>query len=202
MLMTGPDVQKAGDATERLAGVEAAAGRQSGPAPVERWNPPFCGDLDMRIAADGTWHYMGSPITRARMVRLFSTVLRRDEDGRTYLVTPTERFAITVDDAPFLAVRMSVAGRGRDQAVSFETNVDDEVTVDEAHPLRFERQGDGDGLKPYVMVRGRLEALVTRALAFDLVEVAVAEEVDGAPWLGVWSRGWFHPMAPSAGLEA
>ena len=200
--MTGPDVQKAGDASENLAGVEAAAGRQSGPAPVERWNPPFCGDLDMRIAADGTWYYMGSPIRRARMVRLFSTVLRRDEDGRTYLVTPTERFAIMVDDAPFLAVRMSVAGRGRDQAVSFETNVDDEVTVDEAHPLRFERQGDGDGLKPYVLVRGRLEALVTRALAFDLVDIAVAEEVDGTSWLGVWSGGRFHPMAPSAGLEA
>jgi hypothetical protein len=145
---------------------------------------------------------MGSPITRPAMVRLFSTVLRRDEDGRTYMVTPAERFAITVDDAPFLAVRMRVDGEGRSRKVTFDTNVDDEVTVDEAHPLRFAHEAHGDGLKPYVLVRGRLEALVTRALAFDLIALAVEEERDGAPWLGVWSGGKFHAMAPSAGLEA
>jgi uncharacterized protein len=198
MSMTGPEVQKAGKTTGRLAGVEAAAARQRGPAPVERWNPPFLGDLDMRIAADGTWFYMGSPITRARMVRLFSSVLRRDEDGRTYLVTPAERFAITVDDAPFLAVRMAVSGAGREQSVSFETNVDDEVTVDEAHPLRFERQVDGDGLKPYVLVRGRLEALVNRPIFYDLVEKGTVEQRDGEDWYGVWSSSRFWPMARAA----
>lgn len=156
----------------------------------------------MRIAADGTWHYMGSPIARPAMVRLFSTVLRRDADGRTYMVTPAERFAITVDDAPFLAVRMKVDGEGMRQNVTFETNVDDEVTVDEAHPLRFAHEAHGDGLKPYVLVRGRLEALVIRALAFDLIALAAELERDGVPWLGVWSGGTFHPMAPSAGLEA
>ena len=200
--MTGSEIQKDSEISRRLAEVEETARNQRGPAPVERWNPPFRGELDMRIAADGTWYYMGSPITRERMVRLFSTVLRRDEDGRTYLVTPAERFAITVDDSPFLAVRMRVDGEGRNQTVSFQTNVDDEVTVDEAHPLRFEREARGDGLKPYVLVRGRLEALVTRALAFDLIDLAVEEEADGEPWLGVWSGGRFHAMAPSAAVEA
>lgn len=199
--MKGSEIQKDGERSGQLAGVEATARRQCGPAPVEHWNPPFRGELDMRIAADGTWYYMGSPITRERMVRLFSSVLRRDEDGRTYLVTPAERFAITVEDSPFLAVRMKVDGRGRDQVVTFETNVEDEVTVDEAHPLRFESGPGGNGLKPYVLVRGRLEALVTRALTFDLVDLAVEEETGGGPWLGVWSCRRFHPMAPSASLK-
>jgi hypothetical protein len=200
MLMTGPEIQKDGDVSPKLAGVEAAARRQRCPAPVERWNPPFRGELDMRIAADGTWHYMGSPITRPAMVRLFSTVLRRDEDGRTYMVTPAERFAITVDDAPFLAVRMRVDGEGRSRKVTFDTNVDDEVTVDEAHPLRFAHEAHGDGLKPYVLVRGRLEALVARPVMYELVEHGEEIEIDGRTMFAVRSNGAVFPVMPAETL--
>ena len=117
------------------------------------WNPPFCGDIDMRIAADGTWFYMNSPIGRKPLVQLFSSVLRHDDDGKFYLVTPVEKCGIRVDDAPFTAVRMTVAGEGTGQIIRFETNVDDEVTVDAAHPLRFATETGTRGLKPYVLVR-------------------------------------------------
>lgn len=187
-----------------LAGIEAGARRAAarGPAPVHLWNPPFCGDLDMRIAADGTWYYLGTPIGRKPLVRLFASVLRRDEDGRTYLVTPVEKVGITVDDAPFVAVAMHVAGAGRDRIISFRTNVDDEVTVDRDHPLRFASEAGTGGLKPYVLVRGRLEALVSRAVFYDLVRLATHEEVDGGSWFGVWSSGDFYAMSPSAALSA
>jgi hypothetical protein len=185
---------------EALISRAARAGK--GPAPVERWNPAFCGDLDMEIRQDGTWFYQGTPIGRMPLVQLFSSVLRKDADGRTYLVTPVERVGIRVADAPFIAVEMDVCGTGDGQVITFRTNVGDVVEAGPDHPLRFVDEDATGGLKPYVLVRGRLEALVTRALAFDLVEVAVAEEVDGTPWLGVWSGGRFHPMAPSAGLEA
>ncbi|ESR23160.1 DUF1285 domain-containing protein [Lutibaculum baratangense] len=177
-----------------LAALEAAAreaGRRGAP-PVERWNPDYCGDLDIRIAADGSWHYLGTPIGRQRLVRLFASVLRRDEDGRTYLVTPVEKIGITVDDAPFLAVEMAVEGEGKAQSVSFRTNVDDVVTVSADHPLRFVAEPGTGGIKPYVLVRGRLEALVTRALLYDLAELAVEAEGHGGP--GIWSEGAFFPM--------
>jgi hypothetical protein len=187
------------DAGNPLKGLAAA--RQAGAKPpVHLWNPPFCGDIDMRIAADGTWFYLNSPIGRKPLAQLFASVLRREEDGRYYLVTPVEKVGIRVDDAPFAAVRMSVSGAGRAQAIRFETNVDDEVTVDAAHPLRFaEEQGTG-GLKPYVLVRPGLEALVSRALFYDLAAAGTVE--DG--WFGVWSSGVFFPMQRAAeiGLPA
>lgn len=166
-----------------------AGGR--GPAPVEQWNPPYCGDIGLAISRDGEWHYQGSPIRRVAMVKLFARVLRRDADGRFYLVTPAEKVDIAVEDAPFLAVEMQVAGTGSAQALLFRSNVDDVVRCGPEHPLRFVEADPGSGLKPYVLVRGRLEALVTRALVYDLVELAT-EGPDGG--LGIWSDGAFFPL--------
>lgn len=160
-----------------------------GPAPVERWNPPYCGDIGLAISRDGQWHYQGSAIARPAMVKLFARVLRRDEDGRFYLVTPVEKVDVSVADAPFLAVEMQAEGTGRAQSLLFRTNVDDVVRCGPDHPLRFVT-GDPQGFKPYLHVRGRLEALVTRALVYDLVDLA--SEYEGCP--GLWSGGAFFPL--------
>jgi hypothetical protein len=186
-----------GAATGGLAGLERIAREvgAKGIPPVEKWNPEFCGDLDIRIARDGTWFYLGSPIGRKPMVRLFSSVLRKDDDGRTYLVTPVEKIGITVDDAPFLAVEMAVEGEGENQRIGFRTNVDDFVEVDADHPLRFEKEEGSGGLKPYVLVRGRLEALVVRSVFYDLVALGEERTVDETVIFGVWSHGTFFPMA-------
>jgi len=170
-----------------LAELVAAAGKAAQARPVERWNPPYCGEIDIRIAADGSWHYRGSPITREALVRLFASILRREPDGRHVLVTPVERVGIAVDDAPFLAVEVLAEGEGAEQRLSFRTNVGDIVAADEAHPLRFAMEAGTDGLKPYVAVRGGLEALATRPLALQLVDLA--EEEGGA--MGLWSGGTF-----------
>ena len=162
-----------------------------GVPPVERWNPDHCGDADMTIQADGTWIHAGTPIGRKRLVQLFSTVLRRDEDGTTYLVTPVEKLTIRVEDAHFLAVEMTVTGEGEGQVLTFRTNVGDVVEAGPDHPLRFEREDGTDGVKPYLNVRGRLEALVTRAVMYDLVELA-EETADG---LVVRSNGAAFPIS-------
>ena len=167
----------------------------------DRWNPPFLGDIDMRIAADGTWYYSGTPIRRERLVRLFSGILRCEEDGRFYLVTPVEKFGICVEEAPFQAVEMSVEGRGRDQIIRFRTNVDDMVCVDRQHPLRFARIGEAGDVRPYVTVRDRLEALVSRPVYYDLVELGTTRARDGGEDFGVWSSGEFYVMADAAGLD-
>jgi hypothetical protein len=178
--------------TNRIAGLEALLKAQGGkgPAPVEKWNPPYCGDIGIRIRSDGVWFYQGSPIGRLPLVKLFASVLRKDEDGRHYLVTPAEKVDVAVDDAPFLAVEMEVRGKSRAQSLVFRTNVDDIVTAGPEHPIRFAIEPGSQGLKPYLHVRGRLEALVTRALYYDLVELA-ADEGNG---LGLWSGGTFFPM--------
>ena len=183
--------------TNRIVGLEALLQAQAGkgPAPVEQWNPPYCGDIGMRIRADGVWLYQGSPIGRAALVKLFAGVLRKDADGRHYLVTPAEKIDVAVDDAPFLAVEMQVQGAGPAQSLTFRTNVDDIVEAGPAHPLRFAVEPGSGGLKPYLLVRGRLEALVTRALYYDLVEMAVEE--DGR--LGLWSGGAFFAMPGQSG---
>jgi uncharacterized protein len=183
-----------------LRGMEGvAATRKRGPAPVHLWNPPFCGDIDMRIASDGTWFYMGSPIGRAPLVQLFASILRRDED-RFVLVTPVERVGIKVDDAPFVAVELTVNHASDGPALAFRTNVEDFVTVDRDHPLRFEH-GASDGLKPYVLVRGGLWALVKRALFYDLAALGGVETFEGEDWFGVRSSGIFFPMTKAAELE-
>lgn len=178
--------------TAGLAGLEAMLQAQSGDKlpPVERWNPPYCGDIGMKIARDGTWFYQGSPIGRKPLVKLFSRVLRRDEDGKHYLVTPVEKVDVAVDDAPFLAVEMEVSGQGQQQVLTFRTNLDDVVRCGMDHPMRFTVEPAGGGLKPYLLVRGRLEALVTRAVYYDLVELAVSE----SERLGLWSAGQFFAM--------
>jgi hypothetical protein len=188
--------------TNRIGGLEALIKAQAGkgPAPVDKWNPPYCGDIGMAIRSDGVWLYQNSPIGRMPLVKLFASVLRKDDDGKHYLVTPAEKVDVAVDDAPFLAVEMQIAGSGRDQKLTFRTNVDDVVEVGAEHPMRFEVEEGSGGLKPYVLVRGRLEALVTRALYYDLVEMTVIEEHGGRQALGLWSSGTFFAMPdPGAG---
>jgi hypothetical protein len=178
---------------------EAATGRLRGVGPAPSWNPPDCGDIDMRIAADGTWFYCGSPIGRAPLVQLFASVMRRDGD-RYVLVTPVEKVGIKVDDAPFLAVEMRVESGADAQQLTFCTNVEDLVAVDSEHPLRFER-GASEGLKPYVRVRGDLWALVKRALFYDLVALGRMEWVANEEWFGVRSGGFFFPICPASEIE-
>ena len=196
--MMDPSSLTPGSALARLTEALGTDAKRKGPPPVERWNPPYCGELDMRIAADGTWHYMGTPINRPALVRLFSTVLRKDPE-RYVLVTPVERVGIAVDDAPFLAVEMAVEGEGGGRQIAFRTNVDDLVQVGPEHPLRFVEDANG-GVKPYVKVRGDLWARVTRALALDLVALGEEREVDGAAVFGIGANGAFFPIAPVSEL--
>jgi hypothetical protein len=178
----------------------ARAAVQKGPPPVELWNPPFCGDLDMRIASDGTWFYLKTPIGRAALVKLFASVLKREGD-KYFLVTPVEKCGITVDDAPFLAVELEVGHGDRGQALHFRTNVDDWVACGPDHALRFEHEPDHGGLKPYLHVRRGLWAKVTRALFYDLVELGEERDIDGARMFGVASAGEFFAMAPAESLK-
>lgn len=180
---------------------EQTAGGKSGLPPVERWEPPFCGDIDMEIRADGTWFYMGTPIGRAPLVRLFSTVLRKDEDGKTYLVTPVEKVGIRVEDAPFVAVEMSVDVRDDEPVLVFRTNVGDVVEAGAAHPLRFVIAGENQELKPYLHVRGRLEALVSRAVMYDLVELGEILSVDDRDMFCLRSGGSVFPVMPAEELD-
>jgi uncharacterized protein len=173
-----------------------AAGKAKGPPPVERWNPPFCGDLDMRIAADGVWYYLQTPIGRPALVRLFASVLKREGD-KYFLVTPVEKCGISVDDVPFLAVELNVDQSPAGQVLHFRTNVDDWVRCGSAHALRFEPEAGTGGLKPYLHVRRDLWARVTRPLFFDLVELGEEREIDGRAMFGVTSLGTFYPMAPA-----
>lgn len=183
------DSGKAGD-------LFAQVPKSKGLPPVHLWNPAFCGDIDMRIARDGTWFYQGTPIGRKPMVRLFSTILRRDGDDYL-LVTPVEKVGIKVDDAPFVAVRLDVQGEGERQVLRFVTNVEDEVEAGPDHPLRVVIDPQTQEPSPYVHVRANLEALINRSVFYQLVELAVSRTVDGQRWLGVWSHGEFFPL----GLE-
>jgi uncharacterized protein len=178
---------------------EAATGRLRGLGPTPSWNPPDCGDIDMRIAADGTWFYCGSPIGRAPLVKLFASIMRK-EGNRYVLVTPVEKVGVKVDDAPFLAVEMRVEHETREPRIAFRTNVDDVVAVDSEHPLRFER-GASEGIKPYVRVRGDLWALVRRALFYDLVALGGTERVGKEDWFGVRFSGLFFPICPASEIE-
>jgi hypothetical protein len=192
-------------AARDTSGLEALIARApragKGAAPVDRWNPPFCGDLDMEIKPDGTWFYMGTPIGRAALVRLFSTVLRKDEDGRTYLVTPVEKVGIRVADAPFVAVELDVSGEGDSQVLTFRTNVGDVVEAGPEHLLRFVDEAGTDGLKPYLHVRGRLEALVARPVMYELVNAGEEIEVDGRAMFAVRSKGAVFPIMPAETLK-
>jgi len=184
-------------APDRLAAEAARAAGQGKLPPVHLWNPPFCGDLDMRIRRDGTWFYLGTPIGRPALVRLFSTILKREGD-RYYLVTPVEKVGITVEDAPFVAVDVTVQGEGRDQALVFETNVGDRVTAGAGHAIRVTRDPDTGEPAPYVHVRAGLEALIDRKTFYRLAELGVHAAHDGGEWFGLWSGRRFWPMIPSS----
>ncbi len=159
--------------------------------PVEQWNPSHCGDSEMRIARDGTWFHQGSPIGRPAMVRLFSTILRREPDGRFVLVTPVEKLDIAVEDAPFVAVELKAEGVGKTRSLAFRLNTGEVVIAGPGHPLRF--AAGAEGPHPYLRVRGGLEALIARPVYYELAELALA---GGAP-LGLWSGGAFFPMEPA-----
>jgi hypothetical protein len=185
--MSGP--QKANDLLGQIP-------KTKGLPPVHLWNPAFCGDIDMRIARDGTWYYLGTPIGRKPMVKLFSTIIRRDGDDY-FLITPVEKVGIKVDDAPFVAISVDVEGEGEAQLLRFTTNVDETTEAGPEHPIRVVIDPDTQEPAPYVHVRTNLEALIHRNVFYQLVELAVSREIDGQRWLGVWSGGEFFRI----GLE-
>jgi uncharacterized protein len=177
-----------------LSTITAAAEgtRSKGLPPVHLWNPPFCGDIGMRIAADGTWFYQGSAIARPAMVRLFASILRKDE-ARFVLVTPVEMVLVEVEDAPFLAVELVQRHGERGPELAFRTNLDDWTTASAECPLRFEQERTG-GLKPYVLVRGGLWAKLTRPVALELMEMTQSRIVHGVEMVGIESADTFFPM--------
>ncbi|CUH69794.1 hypothetical protein TL5118_03764 [Thalassovita autumnalis] len=183
-----------------IAKAAKAAAKGKGLPPVHLWNPEFCGDLDMRIARDGTWFYLGTPIGRPELVRLFSTILRKDDD-KYFLVTPVEKVGITVDDAPFVAVDFTVTGTGAEQKLQFVTNLGDEMTAGAAAPIRVVRDPDTGEPSPYVLVRSNLEALIDRKSFYRLVDIGAHKDHEGSRWFGLWSSGQFFPVIPSDELE-
>ncbi|MEM9869834.1 MAG: DUF1285 domain-containing protein [Pseudomonadota bacterium] len=178
------------DAEGLVASITAAKTR--GLPPVHLWNPPFCGDLDMRIARDGTWFYQGTPIGRPGLVKLFSSILKR-EGGKYFLVTPVEKVGITVDDAPFVAIDFDAQGEGPQQSLRFVTHVDDMAKAGSAHPIRVERDPETGEPSPYILIRANLEALIDRKSFYRLVDLGVHHE----GWFGVWSDGQFFGIIPS-----
>ncbi len=180
-----------------VASVKAAGTK--GPPPVHLWNPPFCGDIDMRIARDGTWFYLGTPIGRAPLVKLFSSILKRKGD-QYFLVTPVEKVGIRVDDAPLLATDFDAAGQGRDQTLTFTTKTDDTATAGPNHPLRFTLHPETGEPAPYILIRSNLEALIDRKSFYRLIELGCHEDHAGQKWFGLWSSGQFFPVIPSSEL--
>lgn len=194
---------KAGQtATGGLDGIVGEAQREGrkGPPPVHLWNPPFCGDIDMRIATDGAWFYMKTPIGRPALVKLFASVLKREAD-KYFLVTPVEKVGIAVDDAPFLAVEMQTDESVGVRVLNFRTNVDDWVECGPDHALRFDAEAGTDGLKPYLHVRRDLWAKLTRPLFYDLVALGEERDVEGRRMFGVASKDAFFAMAPADTLR-
>lgn len=194
MTPTSPEISP----LDRLSAALGVIGTGKGPPPVERWNPPYCGEIALRIAGDGTWFYNGTPIGRPALVKLFASILRKDP-ARHVLVTPVECVGIEVEDAPFLAVEMAVEGEGEERRIGFRTNVDDVVAVGPDHPMRFEND-PGGGVKPYVLVRGQLWARLTRALTYDLVGLGEDRVVGTEAMFGVYASGLFFAIAPSSDL--
>ena len=196
--MTTPSMTR--DPESILKHLGAAPATASGPTPGAASRVPvLCGDLDMRIDREGVWHYQGSPIGRKPLVRLFSTVLRRETDGAYWLVTPAERGRIVVDDAPFMAVAVDADGAGRSQRLRFRTNVDDEIVADKAHPIRVVHDPVTEEPRPYVLVRGGLEARIARSVYYELVALGGCECVGGESHFGVWSGGTFFPLGRAEG---
>lgn len=174
---------------------------RKGPPPVHLWNPDFCGDLDMEIKRDGTWFYLGTPIGRPAMVKLFSSILKL-EDGKYFLVTPVEKVGIRVEDAPFVAVDFRIEDPGPDQRLTFVTHVEDEVTAGPDHPIRVTRDPESGEPAPYVMVRRGLEARIDRKSFYRLIDLGEHADHEGSRWFGLRSGGVFFPIIPSAELES
>ena len=174
--------------TDLFEAARTAADSGRGLPPVQSWNPPHCGDIDIRIAGDGAWFHEGAPISRPALVRLFSTVLRKDPDGFC-LVTPHEKLRIHVEDAPFVAIRVDRDGG----ALRFTTNVGDEVEADPEHPIRVQTDAAGEP-RPYVHVRGGLEALIARPVFYELVGMAEERPTPAGLELGVASNGAWFPI--------
>jgi hypothetical protein len=188
-----------GGGLESIAAMLPPTGGKGLP-PVHLWNPPFCGDIDMRIATDGTWFYQKTPIGRPALVKLFSSVLRREGD-KYFLVTPVEKVGIAVDDAPFMAVELARGENAAGRVLKFRTNVDEWVEAGPGHALRFDEDPENGGLKPMLHVRSELWAKVTRALFYDLVELGEERDVEGNAMYGVVSAGEFFPMAEASALK-
>ena len=171
---------------------------KKGPPPVHLWNPAFCGDIDMRIARDGTWYYLGTPIGRAPMVKLFSSILKREGDSY-FLVPPAEKVGIKVDDAPLLAVDVIASGEGKAQILHFVTKTEDEVEADAEHPITVCLKNGEPA--PYIHVRAGLNALIDRKSFYRMIELGCHEvQQDGQSWFGLWSKGHFFKVIPSADL--
>jgi len=187
------------DPTADTLAAAARAAARKGPPPVHLWNPPFCGDIDMRIARDGTWFYLGTPIGRPALVRLFASILKREGDDH-FLVTPTEKVRITVEDTPLLAVDFEVAGEGRDQRLTFTTLTEDVATLGPDHPLRVERDAATGAPAPHVLIRADLWARIDRKSFYRLVELGRHHSLDGEAWFGLWSSGQFFPLILAADL--
>jgi hypothetical protein len=193
-------------ATGGLEGIAAMLPRGDGKGsgkglpPVHLWNPPFCGDIDMKIAADGTWFYQKTPIGRPALVKLFASVLKREGDSY-FLVTPVEKVGIVVEDAPFIAVELSVTNGEGGRVLRFRSNVDDWVEAGPGHALRFDEDAVNGGLKPMLHIRSDLWAKVTRALFYDLVELGEERDVGGKAMFGVVSAGEFFSMAEASALR-
>ncbi|MGI3186212.1 DUF1285 domain-containing protein [Nioella aestuarii] len=184
---------------DSLIAAAKAAQKDGKYPPVHLWNPDFCGDLDMEIRRDGTWFYLGTPIGRFPLVKLFASILKL-EDGKYFLVTPVEKVGIRVVDAPFVAVDMDAAGTGRDQVMTFTTNVEDVVIAGPENPIRVVRDESGEP-SPYIHVRAGLEALIDRKTFYRMIDLGEAHKVDGIEMFGVWSSGQFFPIIPVAELE-
>ncbi|MDA8708747.1 DUF1285 domain-containing protein [Hellea sp.] len=181
--------------------MKALEDTEDGQRPVEKWNPENCGDMDMVIKADGSWWHEGSRITRRGLVGLFSSILRKDEDGETYLVTPVEKIKIKVERAPFLAVRADIEGEGETQRIFFTTNLDEVVEAGPDNPIRVETDNDTLEPAPYVTIRGRLEASLNRPVFYELVEQAVERQTKDGQQLGIWAGGVFFPLGPAGAHE-
>jgi len=203
-----PSSSKETDPGTGLSGLRALIERSGNTKPgknrplplVDAWNPAFCGDLDIVIKRDGTWFYMGTPIGRMPLVRLFATVLRKDDDGRTYLVTPVEKIGITVEDAHFIAVEMHAGNEGGEPVLTFRTNTGDIVEAGPNNPIRFETVAANEGIKPYLLVRGRLEAVLARPVMYELIAHGEEIDIEGKQMFAVRSHGAVFPIMPSGEL--
>ena len=193
------DIKKPSPNADSLAKAASAANKK-GPAPVHLWNPPFCGNLDIRIARDGNWYYLGTPIGRKPLVKLFSSIIRKDGDDY-FLVTPAEKVGIKVDDAPFVAVDFEIENSGKLQKIIFKTNVDDEAIAGPENKIRIVRHPETDEPSPYVRIRNNLDALIDRKSFYRLVDIGVHHNFKSRNWFGVWSNGEFFPIILSSELE-